>query len=75
MSSDEDNLDNIDFDFIEIFEILSPNEIIKLLNATGGKFTPEEGKIIKKLVDFVTNLGDDQIDNFLDAFDEIMEGK
>ena len=75
MKSDDDELKDIDFDFFELFEVLSPKEIVKILNAMGGKFTLPEGTTIKKLFDFINTLEDDQIDNLLDAFDEIMSKK
>ena len=75
MKPDDDKIDEIDLDFLELFDSLNPKDIVKLLNAIGGKFTSEDGNTIKKLVTFIYSLEDDQIDNLLDAFDEIMEGK
>ena len=75
MNPDDEELKDIDIDFFELFEVLTPKEIIKILNAMGGKFTLTEGMAIKKLVDFINTLEDDQIDNLLNAFDEIMSKK
>lgn len=70
----DDELDSIDLDYFELFEVLEAKEIIQLLNSIGGKFSLSEGKAIKKLVEFINTIGDDQIDDFLDAFDNIMKG-
>ena len=75
MLPDEKDIDSIDIDFFELFEVLDAKEIIKLLNAIGGKFTISEGTTIKKLIKFLSYLDEDQIDNLMLAFDEIMEGK
>ena len=72
MKPDDDKIDEIDLDFLELFDSLNPKDIVKLLNAICGKFTSDDGNIIKKLVTFLYSLEDDQIDNLLDAFDEIM---
>ena len=74
MESDDKGLDEIELDFLELFDSLQAKDIMKILNAIGGKFTKEEGNTIKKLVTFLYSLEDDQIDNLLNAFDEIMEG-
>ena len=70
----DDDLDTIDLNFFELFEVLNPKEIIKLLNSIGGSFTPAEGLAIKKLVDFLNNLDDEKIDDLMDAFDKIING-
>ena len=70
----EDDLDTIDFDFFELFDVLDPNEIAQLLQAVGGKFTIQEAKTIKKLVEFLNRLDDDQLDNLQEAFDKILNG-
>lgn len=75
LNSDSEDIDTIDLDFLELFDVLNAKEIIKLLNATGGNFTAQEGSTIKKLAQFLRSLDDDQLDKFLDAFDEIMEGE
>ena len=71
----DDELDSIDMDFFELFEVLEAKEIIQLLNSVGGEFSSSEGKTIKKLVEFINTLEDDQIDDLLDAFDSIMKGE
>ena len=75
MKPEDDDLDTIDLDFFELFDLLNTKEIVKLLNAIGGKFTLTEATTIKKLVEFLNALDDDKIDNLLDAFDGIMAGK
>ena len=71
---DEEDIDTIDLDFFELFEVLEPKEIVQLLQAVGGKFTISEGNAIKKLVEFLNSLDDDQLDNLIDAFDKILNG-
>lgn len=71
----EGDIETIDIDFFELFEVLAPKDITKLLNAVGGSFTSAEGSTIKKLVEFINQLDDDQIDNLIEAFDNIMSGK
>ncbi len=75
MNSDDEEIKDIDIDFFELFDALNPKDIVKILNAIGGKFTITEGTMIKKLVDFINTLEDDQIDNLIAAFDEIMSKK
>ncbi len=70
----DDDLDTIDLNFFELFEVLNSKEITKLLNSIGGSFTQSEGSTIKKLVDFLNNLDDDKIDDLMDAFDKIING-
>ena len=72
---DEDKLDSIDMDFFELFEVLNVKEIVKLLNAVGGNFSQSDGNTIKKLVEFLRILDDDQIDDLIEAFDTIMRGE
>jgi len=71
----EGDIETIDIDFFELFEVLNPKDITKLLNAVGGSFNSSEGSTIKKLVEFINQLDDDQIDNLIEAFDKIMSGK
>ncbi len=58
----DDDWDGDDIDFT----VLTPKEIIEILNSQGGDFTLSEGKAIKKFVTFIEDVTEDDFEEFID---------